>query len=77
MKLLVVVMMTCLLSACNTVSGAGKDISSSSEWVKGKLSGGGKSSTQKPASGSATPAAQPEPVSPAPSTAPSSSQTSI
>ncbi len=74
MKLLAIVILASLLSACNTVSGAGRDITSGSDWVKGKISGGGssKGSTQK-----TTPAAQPEPVSPAPSTAPASGQTAI
>jgi predicted small secreted protein len=35
----VLVLVTLLLSACNTFSGMGKDITNSAEWTKGKMTG--------------------------------------
>jgi len=38
MKSLIVIAMIGLLTACNTVSGLGKDLSGSAEWTKDKIS---------------------------------------
>jgi predicted small secreted protein len=38
MKLLVSIVFVCMLSACSTVSGLGKDITSASDWTKEKIS---------------------------------------
>ena len=38
MKSLIVIAMIGLLTACNTVSGLGKDLSGSAEWTKEKIS---------------------------------------
>jgi predicted small secreted protein len=39
MKKLAIVLLTLSISACSTVSGIGKDIQKSSEWVSDKMSG--------------------------------------
>ena len=71
MKLIFILILAGLLSACNAVAGAGRDITSSSEWVKGKISGGGtsKESAPKPAPAKEAPASatstQPSPAAPA------------
>ncbi len=67
MKVFAIFMFALALSACNTVSGAGKDISHSSDWVKSKMSGGSKEAPQK-----TSPATKPEPVAPAQPAAPTS-----
>jgi len=38
MKSLIIIVMVGLLTACNTVSGLGKDLSGSAEWTKDKIS---------------------------------------
>ena len=38
MKSLIVIAMIGLLTACNTVSGLGKDVTGSAEWTKDKIS---------------------------------------
>jgi predicted small secreted protein len=38
MKSLIVITMIGLLTACNTVSGLGKDLSGSADWTKDKIS---------------------------------------
>ena len=38
MKSLIVISMIGLLTACNTVSGLGKDLSGSADWTKDKIS---------------------------------------
>ena len=38
MKSLIIIVMVGLLTACNTVSGLGKDLSGSAEWTKEKIS---------------------------------------
>ncbi len=38
-KSLVLVLFPIFLSACNTFSGMGKDITNSAEWTKGKITG--------------------------------------
>jgi len=45
MKSLIIIVMVGLLTACNTVSGLGKDLSGSAEWTKDKISK--KESSQK------------------------------
>jgi len=40
MKLLIISMMVVACSACSTVSGLGKDITSASDWTKEKIGGG-------------------------------------
>jgi predicted small secreted protein len=37
MKSLIVILMIGLLTACNTVSGLGKDMTGSAEWTKEKM----------------------------------------
>jgi len=37
MKVFVVLIMVAMLAACSTVSGLGKDISSTAEWTKEKM----------------------------------------
>jgi predicted small secreted protein len=37
MKSLIIIVMVGLLTACNTVSGLGKDLSGSAEWTKDKI----------------------------------------
>jgi predicted small secreted protein len=37
MKFLIVILMVGALTACNTVSGIGKDLSGSAEWTKDKI----------------------------------------
>jgi predicted small secreted protein len=37
MKSLIVILMVGALTACNTVSGLGKDMTSSAEWTKDKI----------------------------------------
>jgi len=37
MKFLIVILMVGALTACNTVSGIGKDLSGSAEWTKEKI----------------------------------------
>jgi len=76
MKLIFILMMAGLLTACNTVAGAGRDITSSSDWVKGKISGGStsKDSAQKPAPTKEAPASAPS-TSPSPAASPT--QTNI
>jgi len=39
MKTFVVLILVSLLTACGTVSGIGKDISSTADWTKEKMSG--------------------------------------
>jgi predicted small secreted protein len=39
MKTFVVLILVSLLAACSTVSGLGKDISSTAEWTKEKMGG--------------------------------------
>ena len=39
MKTVVALIMVTLLTACSTVSGLGKDISSTADWTKEKMSG--------------------------------------
>lgn len=39
MKTFVVLVLVSLLAACSTVSGIGKDISSTAEWTKEKMGG--------------------------------------
>lgn len=39
MKTLIVIAMLLALSACSTVAGIGKDIQSTAEWTKEKMSG--------------------------------------
>lgn len=39
MKALIVVIALTFLSACSTVSGVGKDISSAADWTKEKMGG--------------------------------------
>jgi len=71
MKLIIALLLTGLLSACNMVAGAGKDITNSSDWVKSKMNSGG--SNKEPSQKSAptkplepTPAATPvTPAAPA------------
>lgn len=75
MKFFIVFVCAGLLSGCNAVAGAGRDITSSSDWVKSKISSGGsKETTQKSAPAkdapAAAPATQPSPAAP-------STQTSI
>ena len=62
LRILLLGMIVALVSGCNTVSGAGRDISNSADWVKGKVSGG---SSQK-----AAPAAKPDSPAPAQPAAP-------
>jgi predicted small secreted protein len=38
-KNLVLILLPLFLSACNTFSGVGKDITNSAEWAKGKMTG--------------------------------------
>ena len=38
MKSLIIITMIGLLTACNTVSGLGKDMTGSAEWTKDKIS---------------------------------------
>jgi predicted small secreted protein len=38
MKSLIIITMIGLLTACNTVSGLGKDLSGSADWTKDKIS---------------------------------------
>jgi len=38
MKSLIVIAMIGLLTACNTVSGLGKDVTGTAEWTKDKIS---------------------------------------
>ena len=45
MKSLIVIAMIGLLTACNTVSGLGKDVTGSADWTKEKISK--KESSQK------------------------------
>jgi len=45
MKFLIVILMVGALTACNTVSGLGKDMTGSAEWTKEKISK--KESSQK------------------------------
>ena len=39
MKTLVAVILVSMLTACSTVSGVGKDISSAADWTKEKMGG--------------------------------------
>jgi len=76
MKLIIALLLTCLLSACNMVAGAGKDITNSSDWVKSKMNSSG---TNKEPSQKSAPA---KPSEPTPSVVPASpaspaTQTSI
>jgi predicted small secreted protein len=38
MKFLIIIVMVGLLTACNTVSGLGKDMTGTAEWTKDKIS---------------------------------------
>ena len=67
-----------LVSGCNTVSGAGRDISNSADWVKGKVSGGSGQKAApagKPESSTPPHPAAPEQSVPAPTPAPSQVRT--
>ena len=59
MKLIIALLFTSLLSACNMVAGAGKDITNSSDWVKSKINSG---SSNKESSQKSAPAKPSEPT---------------
>ena len=68
-RLLLLGLIVALVSGCNTVSGAGKDISNSADWVKGKVTGG--SSPKHSPSNKSDSSAPVQPAAPAqPDTAP-------
>ncbi|MCC7227003.1 MAG: hypothetical protein IT507_09940 [Burkholderiaceae bacterium] len=74
-RILLIGLIAMLVSGCNTVSGAGRDISNSADWVKGKVSGGSShkaAPANKPDSSAPAQPAAPEPT--APSTTPAPSQ---
>lgn len=72
------VLIVALLSGCNTVAGAGRDISNSADWVKGKVSGGSgqkAAPAAKPDTSAPAQPAAPEQTAPAPTPAPSQVRT--
>ena len=72
------VLIAALLSGCNTVAGAGRDISGSADWVKGKVSGGSgqkAAPAAKPDTSAPAQPAAPEQTAPAPTPAPSQVRT--
>ena len=77
-RFLLLGMIVALVSGCNTVSGAGRDISNSADWVKGKVSGGSSQKTApaaKPESSAPAKPVAPEPTAPATTPAPSQVRT--
>ena len=73
LRILLLGMIVALVSGCNTVSGAGRDISNSADWVKGKVSGGSGQKAApagKPDSSAPAQPVAPEPTAPAPSLPP-------
>ena len=77
-RLLLPVLIAALLSGCNTVAGAGRDISGSADWVKGKVSGGSgqkAAPAAKPDTSAPAQPAAPEQTAPAPTPAPSQVRT--
>lgn len=39
MKIFVIIYTLCMLSACSTIAGVGKDIQSTADWTKEKMAG--------------------------------------